>query len=292
MHAIILLLAMYTEVNLRSSWIADADLAAIAKNPAVTVLDLSHTRITDVGFRELKALRNVERVELFYAEQIGDGALVVMKDWPKLRRLSVRGTKVTDAGISQLTNHAALESLDVGFSLFTDGGFEPLTTMPNLRELYAGGNKVTDSGVNMLRSMPNLTVLDLGGVQRTDSGLWSAAVTDRGLESIASLKKLQRLNLRGAKITDAGASTLAALQALTDIDLSETALSAAGLAVLAVLPKLERVSLYNCERVDDKALAILEKLPNLRWVDLKGTKVTPAGFERLPSRVRLAGNQD
>ena len=290
MHAVILLLAMYTEVNLRSSWIADADLAAIAKDAAVTVLDLSHTRITDVGFRELKALRNVERVELFYAEQIGDGALVVMKDWPKLRRLNVRGTKVTDAGVAQLANHPALESLDVGFSLFTDGGFEPLTTMPNLRELYAGGNKVTDSGVNMLRSMPNLTVLDLGGVQRTDSGLWSAAVTDRGLESIATLKKLERLNLRGAKITDAGAGKLAQLQALAHIDLSETSLSAAGLAVLAELPKLQTVSLYNCERVDDKALAILEKLPNLRWVDLKGTNATAAAIERLRARIRVVAD--
>ena len=45
--------------------------------------------------------------------------------------------------------------------------------------------------------------MDLSGAQRTDSGLWSASITDKGLETIGQLRNLRELNLLAAKITDA-----------------------------------------------------------------------------------------
>jgi internalin A len=264
------------EVSFRGSWIADSDLATVATLKDLIRLDLSHTRITDPGFRELKPLEKLADVNLYYAEQIGDGALVVAKNWRALKRLNLRGTKITDAGVAQLAEHPSLEAIDVGFSLFTDGGFEHLTSIPNLRELAAGGNKVTDTGLNALRLMPNLRVLDLNGVQRTDSGLWSASVTDRGLEAVATLANLQELYLRGAKITDGATARLASLKMLKVLDLSETQVSS--LAVLSQLGSLERLALYRCTRVDD---SIIPALAKLKWVDLQGTKVTAAGIEQL-----------
>jgi Leucine-rich repeat (LRR) protein len=264
------------EANFRGSWIHDSDLAYVATLRDLLRLDLSHTRITDPGFRDLKALPKVTELNLYYAEQIGDGALAIVKNWRTLKRLNLRGTKITDAGVAQLAEHPALEAIDVGFSLFTDGGFEHLTSMPNLREVAAGGNKVTDTGLNAVRLMPNLRVLDLNGAQRTDSGLWSATVTDRGLDAIATLGKLEELYLRGAKITDGGSVKLGALKLLKVLDLSETQVSALG--ALSQLPNLERLALYKCARVDD---SIIPALTKLKWVDLKGTKVTAAGIEQL-----------
>ena len=200
-------------------------------SPTSSRLDLSHTRLTDRGFRELKGLAKITDLNLYYAEQIGDGTLAVVKNWRGLRRLILRGTKVTDTGVAQLAEHPSLEAIDVGFSLFTDGGFEPLTSIPNLKEIAAGGNKVTDTGINSVRLMPNLRVLDLNGSQRTDSGLWAATVTDRGLEAIATLSKLEELYLRGAKVTDGGTAVLASLKQLRVLDLSDSQVSA--LAVLS-----------------------------------------------------------
>src|SRR5690606_16558527 len=137
-------------LNFRSTWIEDEDLRDVARVKTLRRLDLSHTRITDLGFPALKELQNVEDLNLYFAEQIGDGALAVARGWTKLKRLNLRGTKVTDLGVAQLAGHPSLEWLDVGYSLYTDGGFEPLTTMPNLRAIAVGGNKVTDVGLNLL----------------------------------------------------------------------------------------------------------------------------------------------
>src|SRR5215218_1032071 len=166
-----------TEASFRTSWIDDADLERVATLSDLRALDLSHTRITDLGFRSLKPLTKLQSLSLYYAEQFGDGALTIARGWKELKRLNVRGTKITDAGVAQLAEHPSLESLDVGFSLFTDNGFEALTSIPGLRQLAVGGNKITDVGLNYVRLMPNLRRLDLNGVQRTDSGLWSATIT-------------------------------------------------------------------------------------------------------------------
>jgi len=271
------------EADFRASWMTDADLKRLAEMQDLHRIDLSHTRITDIGFEQLRKLQKVEVVNLYFAEQVGDGALAAMKDWKQLRELTLRGTKVTDAGLAHLANHAALESLDIGFALITDGGFDALTALPNLKSLAAGGNKVTDLGLNSLRMIPTLTALDLSGAQRTDSGLWSASVTDIGLDVIGSLTRLERLNLRETKISDAGAGKLARLNNLRSFNAAETQLSAHGLAVLANFKRLEELNLWNASRVTDDAIPLVSALPMLKWVDLSGTRISEAGRERLRS---------
>lgn len=268
-------------LSLRSSWIDDADLKPIAAMAALRSLDLSHTRITDIGFQQLKNVASVEDVNLYYAEQIGDGALVVMKNWKKLKRLNLRGTKVTDLGVAQLVAHPSLEAIDVGYSLFTDNGFEPMTAIPNLKEIAVGGNKLTDVGVNMLRLLPALTAVDLSGAQRTDSGLWSATITDRGLDTLGQLKNLRKLNLRASKITDAGMGKLAGLATLVEADFGQTNLSAAGLQPLAGLRKLENLVLYKCSRVNDDAVDVLSEMKSLKWLDVEGTAISEVGAAKL-----------
>ncbi len=269
------------EADFRASWVTDADVERLAGMPDLRRIDLSHTRITDIGFEHLRKLENVQVVNLYFAEQIGDGALAAMKDWKQLRELTLRGTKVTDAGLAHLANHGALETLDIGYALITDGGFDALTTLPNLKSLAVGGNKVTDVGLNSLRMIPTLTSLDLSGAQRTDSGLWSASVTDIGLDVIGSLTRLEHLNLRGTKVSDAGAGKLGRLTGLRSFSAAETQLSARGLGVLANFPKLEEVNLWKAPRVDDEVIPLLAALPNLKWVDLGGTKVSEAGRKKL-----------
>lgn len=271
-------------VSFESSWIADSDLQQLASFSDLRRLNLAHTRLTDPGFRELKSLPNVTELNLYFAEQIGDGAMAVVRNWKNLKRLNLRGTKVTDAGVALLAEHPSLEAIDVGYSLFTDNGFEFLTSIPNLKEVAAGGNKLTDVGLNTLRQIPGLRVLDLSGAQRTDSGLWAATVTDRGLETIALFKNLEKLFLRAAKITDAGSHQLSALQNLKVLELADTQLSASGLGFVSQLKSLEELSLARSPRVDDKAIEALASAPALKWVDLEGTKVTEDGVRKLRER--------
>src|SRR5688572_3978173 len=78
------------ELSLRSSWISDSDLQTVATARELQRLDLSHTRVSDLGFPYLKAVPNVTELNLYYAEQIGDGTLAVLRNWQKLRRLNLR----------------------------------------------------------------------------------------------------------------------------------------------------------------------------------------------------------
>ncbi len=270
------------EAGFRTTWIEDSDLPRVAAWSELRSLDLAHTRITDVGFRGLKPLTRVEVLDLYYAEQTGDGVLAIVRNWRSLKRLNLRGTKVTDAGVAQLSEHPALESLDVGFSLFTDGGFESLTTVPKLRELAVGGNKVTDVGINYVRLMPGLRRLDLSGTQRTDSGPWSVTLTDRGIDAIATLRQLEELNVRGAKLTSAGAAKLRALTALRALEIGDTQVTGADVAaVVAGMPGLQRLSLAGCSKVDDAAAEALASLQSLTWLDVSGTGLTEAAIGKL-----------
>ena len=73
------------EANFRTTWIDDADLERVATLSDLRTLDLSHTRITDIGFRGLKPLTVVEDLNLYYAEQVGDGALNIVRNWKHLK---------------------------------------------------------------------------------------------------------------------------------------------------------------------------------------------------------------
>ena len=84
----------FVEADFRASWVTDSDLERVAAMPDLQRIDLSHTRITDIGFEHLKKLQKVQSVNLYYAEQIGDGALAAMKNWRQLRELNLRGRKL------------------------------------------------------------------------------------------------------------------------------------------------------------------------------------------------------
>src|SRR5215475_7911106 len=173
--------------------------------------------------------------------------MAAVKNWKRLKRLNLRGTKITDTTLEHLANVTTLESLDVGFAQITDVGLDRLTPLTNLKELVIGGNKLTDTGLQSLRQLPGLTSLNLGGSQRTDSGLWTISLTEMGLDAIATLKELRELRLDGMPV------------------------SARWLERLKGLNKLERLNLQGCKRLSDDAGPLMGAWPALRILDLNGT---------------------
>ena len=84
-------------VNLRGSWINDAEMIGLAELPDLQKLDLSHTRITDEGMLRLKSAPKITDLNLFYAEWVTDQGLTAIRDWKHLKRLNLRGTRISDA---------------------------------------------------------------------------------------------------------------------------------------------------------------------------------------------------
>lgn len=276
-----------TGVNLRAAWITDSDLARLADFQHLAHLNLSLTHITDLGMEHLAPLAGVTDLDLAYAEHITDEGVAHLKRWKKLARLNLRGTKITDTTLEHLAAIASLTSLDVSFTQITSNGLERLSSLTNLRDVTIGGNKITDSGLEFLKLLSDLERLDLHGRQRTDSGLWSASVTDEGLDAIAGLIHLRELNLAGTRITDLGAAKLAHLESLESLDLSGTLVSSRGIESLAALPKLRRLVLWKAERIDDSAVPYLNRMVRLTWLDVTGTKISDAAKEQMkPAKAR------
>ena len=255
-------------LNLRQSFVSDSDLDRVAQMHALEKLDLSLTRVTDLGLLRLKGLRNIREFNLYYAELVTDEGLATMRDWQKIERINARGTKVTDNTLSILAGKKSIAALDIGFAEVTDSGLQHLASLSGLRELAFGGNKLTEVGLQVLRTLPQLRVLDLSGKQRTDSGLWFLGTTDVGLEPVATVTALEELNLSGLTITGRG------------------------IEKLKTLANLARLDLHGCKRVGDEAVPFLAQLAALKWVDVQDTSMTANGIgelRRLRPGLRVEG---
>jgi hypothetical protein len=263
-----------TGVDLRASWVTDSDLRKLLQLTNLSYLDLSLTRITDQGMQELKNLPGIIELNLYFAEYVTDEGLAVVKNWKKLKRLNVHGTKISDTTLDHISGITTLESVNVGSGMVTDVGIERLATLPNLKELTIGGNELGDAGLQGLRQIPTLTYLDLSGRQGTDSNVWAISMSDVGLDAVLSLKALRELRLActsvGVGIEGARFATVSAMD-----------VSVAWLERMKSLPKLEKLKLQGCKRVNDEAIPVLAAFPDLRELDLKGTGVTEKGLSSL-----------
>ena len=92
-----------TGVDLRASWVTDTDLRKLLQFPNLSYLDLSLTRITDQGMLELKNAPGIVDLNLYYAEYVTDEGLAAIKDWKKLKRLNVHGTKISDTTLEHIS---------------------------------------------------------------------------------------------------------------------------------------------------------------------------------------------
>ena len=99
----------------------------------------------------------------------------------------------------------------------------------------------------------NLRVLDLSGL---------ATVGDAGLEHLAGLSNLERLNLYLTKVTDAGVQHIAQLSNLRWLNLDKTGIT-------------------------DESLEYVKDLSELEWLHVGTTKVSDAGLRRLASLKKL-----
>src|SRR5690242_1582432 len=88
-----------TAVGLRGTWVGDTDLRRLTQYPDLSKLDLSLTHITDQGMLEIKNLRAITDLNLYFAEYITDEGVAEIKDWKQLKRLNLHGTKAADTAL-------------------------------------------------------------------------------------------------------------------------------------------------------------------------------------------------
>jgi internalin A len=265
-----------TGVNLRGTWVADADLRNLNELPDLTTLDLSLTHITDQGMQEIKDLKGITDLNLYFTEYVTDEGIAAIKSWKNLKALNLHGTKVGDVGLEHIAGIVTLESLNVGSTLMTDVGLERLTNLTNLKQLTMGGNELGDAGLQALRQLPGLTYLDLSGRQGTDKNVWTIAMSDAGLGAVLTLKQLKELRF-GCAFIGVGIEG----QRLGEVSL--LSVTPQWLDRMKALPALETLHVQGCNRINDEAMSTLAAMPALKEVDLQGTSVTAKGAAALKS---------
>ena len=290
-------------IDLSSTWTTDADMARLGRLTSLRKLDLSHTKITDIGLEHLRGLPQVVDLSLHFAEYISDGGVAHIKGWTRLERLTLRGTKVTSRVFDHLKGLEALRSLDLSSTEITDAGFESLASLPHLETLAIGGNRILGPALSLLKLLPALRHLDVGGIQRVDSGLWGIALNDSNMRKIGELTRLETLKLNGANISDRGLDrpghelarrkevtslpNLKGLVNLRGLVLNRTPLTRPALDALRELPQLRHLSLEYATGVDDQAIAALLVLEQLESLQLSGTAVTDDGLRQLAALEHL-----
>ncbi len=309
------------DVSLARTWATDADIERVVGLKGLKRLDLSLTYISDRGAERLRALDQLEELNLFAAEFITDAAMAFLRGNRQLKTLNLRGTDVTDTSLAYVAELSHLKSLDISFTQITDVGLEHLASLAELEELNLGGNKISGASLHVLKLLPKLRKLSFYGIQRRNAGwCWAPVVTDLELETISLLKGLEDLNIGygvalgaprptdlgpadgeaecriagGMRVTDLGLARLSKLEKLRQLDLSGSAITSNGLKALANLRDLRRLSLWNVKGIDDTAAPYLEALGNLTSLDLSNTAIgdeTLARLARLSDLRRLYVNE-
>jgi hypothetical protein len=154
------------------------------------------------------------------------------------------------------------------------GGIAP----DDIQEIHTPKKTTTDADLAALSHLTGIEVLHSAK---------ATLVTDRGLVSVARLKKLRHLDLHSSKVTDKGLAHLRGLKQLESLQLGSTHVKGPGLSALRGLTQLRRLSLEETE-VDDKALPHLMGLPSLRHVALAGSRVSLSGLARLRAHLESA----
>jgi uncharacterized protein (TIGR02996 family) len=224
--------------------------------------------VTDADLRELArfpALKTLNYFELLPAERLAQLPLC-----PNVQELAYCGTRsLTDEDWQALVSLSQVERLSLTSNKIA-AGVRLLAAMPQLKELDLSEAPVGNAELAHLAALKDLEILKLYPYDG------DGEVTDAGLESISSLRKLRVLSVPyNDRITDAGLPHLLQLKELTSLNLSETGIEGDPVPVLVRLKKLRYLGLGSLEGVNDQNLKELaRRLPALRELDLRRTSVT------------------
>jgi hypothetical protein len=155
---------------------------------------------------------------------------------------------------------------------------EALTYVKDLSRLHTltilHGPRVTDRGMQHLKGLRKLEWLTLN----------STRISDRGLRELKDLAALRYLSLFNTPVTDRGLEEVQRIRQLRHLNLARTAITDKGLESIANLVDL-RVLILAHTGVTDKGLEHLTKLDDLELLILNGTKVSSPAICRLKEAI-------
>jgi eukaryotic-like serine/threonine-protein kinase len=218
----------------------DRAIETFARCAKLEFLDFNQTDITDAGLRHLRSTKTLKGI-LLHATRVTDAGMEHLAGNLGLEVLDVHETQVTDKGLAQFQGCKSLHQVDLRSLKITNDGLR-LLAVSKIGDLKLANTTISDDSLAHLTDTVNIRNLDLS----------STKITDRGLKNLAKNKRLAAFLIAEIPITDDGLAQLD-LKELVDFTAQGTALT-------------------------DRSLTALAKLPILRYIDVRRTKVTGAGI--------------
>jgi serine/threonine protein kinase len=187
--------------------ISNNSLANVAKLRDLQSLNVDGTDVTDEGFKQLE-LQKLGGLDLSDTRVTNQGLDYISSLMKRIDWLSLRGTDITDGGMSRLSSLRHLVTLNLSNTKLTDVG---LAQIEELR-------------------LPRLSKIDVAQDE----------ITNSGVIALSKITTLRTLNLNRTKITDQAVDVLSHMPWLEHLDVSKTSLSAAAVSRLRKeLPKCD-----------------------------------------------------
>ncbi len=219
------------ELDLTATTITDRGLALL-KPPRLRRLVLDNTYVEGTGLAASEAL---EELDLLGAPVSEAGLEAIARAAPRLHRLHLGETDMTDASLATLAGLGKLTHLDLAATDTGDEGLKHLGKLTSLRFLRLRETRLTDAGLEHLAALGGLEFLDLGRTR----------ISNAGMASLARLKSLHALVLEYAEVNDEGLAPLTALSSLRDLNLDSTHVTDLAIAQLSGYAGLTKVNLYH-----------------------------------------------
>lgn len=169
----------------RSTAVTDYGMELLSRNQTLENMLIQDFGITDQSGQHLAKLGKLSQLEIFrcqgFADDgvlalkgmglqrltlrdlpvVGDRALEVFTDLPKLKRLYLHElSSISDSGLKNLEGLKALELLDIwSVPQMSDATLDVIAKLPNLKELSIRSTGVTDAAIEKILAMPKLQSL-------------------------------------------------------------------------------------------------------------------------------------
>ncbi len=250
--------------------------------------------ITDADLDQFRELDSLDTLDMFAPNTVTDAGLAKLAGFPfavKLRTLYISGDELTDAAFASAAKFTSLNGLLLQSKRITGSGIAHLKAS-SIGGLVISQCRLVDAEMVHLKAMPNLNSLQIIGTP----------IGDAGLKHISEVKQLSTLQMQNCvNVTIAGMKHLEKCEALQLIELSSPMTGACfeslgkikTIAIISTtievtdtdvkhlvgLPKFENLR-CNLLSLTDVGLESLSQIKTLKFIYLKGSKVTAAGVKK------------
>jgi len=209
-----------------STGLDPAAMQAIGQLTQLRTLNMAGSDVTDDAAKHLVSLKNLRALDLEICEQISDESMPHVSQLPQLRFLNLKKTafeklKITNQALVALSAIQSLEYLNLYGNSVSDDGMPHLAKLRKLQFLDLSLVGITDKGVHALKPLSNLRALKL----LYNTGFAGPKLTDECMTTIASFKKLNHLNIVGARVSSNSTDTFTGSDRLTQLEIQYTGFS-------------------------------------------------------------------